>query len=197
MLTVEFAGVKRKPSKSMLHREMAPLESRLRPERPPSTVLLLELVLLLMICAVALGWLARHFKFPYPIALVVGGALLGMIPNLPQFPFDPQLILVVVLPPILYQAALLTSWYRLRDRFLYDDAGAPCPVQRTARREAPTPAEIHARHAALWIGPEAARLAADIQDYVRSAPDWHHALRNDAGASLASRLQAPDAWRAD
>jgi NhaP-type Na+/H+ or K+/H+ antiporter len=73
-------------------------------------VLLLELVLLLMICAVALSWLARHFKFPYPIALVIGGALLGMIPNLPQFPFDPQLILVIVLPPILYQAALLTSW---------------------------------------------------------------------------------------
>ena len=73
-------------------------------------MLLLELVLLLMICAVALGWLARHFKFPYPIALVVGGALLGLIPKLPQFPFDPQLILVIVLPPILYQASLLTSW---------------------------------------------------------------------------------------
>ena len=69
-----------------------------------------SLVLLLMICAVALGWLARHFKFPYPIALVIGGALLGTIPRLPQFPFDPQLILVIVLPPILYQAALLTSW---------------------------------------------------------------------------------------
>ncbi|MBI1891389.1 MAG: Na+/H+ antiporter [Burkholderiales bacterium] len=73
-------------------------------------MLLLELVLFLMICAVALGWLARHFKFPYPIALVVGGALLGFIPKLPQFPFDPQLILVIVLPPVLYQAALLTSW---------------------------------------------------------------------------------------
>lgn len=73
-------------------------------------MLLLELVILLMICAVGLGWLARHFRFPYPIALVVGGALLGLIPNLPQFPFDPQLILVIVLPPILYQAALLTSW---------------------------------------------------------------------------------------
>jgi len=73
-------------------------------------MLLLELLLLLMICAVALCWLARHFKFPYPIALVIGGALLGLIPNLPQFPFDPQLILVIVLPPILYQAALLTSW---------------------------------------------------------------------------------------
>lgn len=73
-------------------------------------MLLLELVLLLLLCAVALGWIARRFKFPYPIALVVGGALLGFIPKLPQFPFDPQLILVIVLPPILYQAALLTSW---------------------------------------------------------------------------------------
>jgi CPA1 family monovalent cation:H+ antiporter len=73
-------------------------------------MLLLELVLLLLLCSVALGWVARHFKFPYPIALVVGGVALGCIPNLPQFPFDPQLILVLVLPPILYQAALLTSW---------------------------------------------------------------------------------------
>jgi CPA1 family monovalent cation:H+ antiporter len=73
-------------------------------------MLLLELVLLLMLCAVGLGWLARHFGFPYPIALVIGGALLGLIPKLPQFPFDPQLLLVIVLPPVLYQAALLTSW---------------------------------------------------------------------------------------
>ncbi|MFZ2852974.1 MAG: Na+/H+ antiporter [Rhodocyclaceae bacterium] len=73
-------------------------------------MLLLELVILLLSCAVALGWIARHFRFPYPIALVAGGLLLGFVPRLPQFPFDPQLILVVVLPPILYQAALLTSW---------------------------------------------------------------------------------------
>ncbi|MFZ4538712.1 Na+/H+ antiporter [Propionivibrio sp.] len=73
-------------------------------------MLLIELVILLLLFAVALGWIARHFKFPYPIALVVGGLLLGFIPKLPQFPFDPQLILIVVLPPILYQTALLTSW---------------------------------------------------------------------------------------
>ena len=73
-------------------------------------MLLLELVLMLMLCAVVLGWVARHFGFPYPIALVVGGSALSFIPNLPDFPFDPQLVLVVVLPPILYQAALLTSW---------------------------------------------------------------------------------------
>ncbi len=71
---------------------------------------LLQLVLFLLLCAVALGWVARHFNFPYPIALVIGGGALSFVPRLPQFPFDPQFILVLVLPPILYQAALLTSW---------------------------------------------------------------------------------------
>ena len=71
---------------------------------------LLEVVLFLLLCSVALGWVARRLNFPYPIALVIGGAALGFLPELPQFPFDPQFILVLVLPPILYQAALLTSW---------------------------------------------------------------------------------------
>ena len=71
---------------------------------------LLEIVIFLLLSAVALGWVARRFKFPYPIALVAGGAALGFVPQLPQLAFDPQLILVLVLPPILYQAALLTSW---------------------------------------------------------------------------------------
>jgi CPA1 family monovalent cation:H+ antiporter len=73
-------------------------------------MLLLEVILFLMLCSVALGWVARHFRFPYPIALVIGGGALGFVPQLPQLPFDPQFILVLVLPPILYQAALLTSW---------------------------------------------------------------------------------------
>ena len=71
---------------------------------------LLEVILFLLLCAVALGWVARHFNFPYPIALVLGGGALGFVEGLPQFPFDPEFILVLVLPPILYQAALLTSW---------------------------------------------------------------------------------------
>src|SRR2546421_2372720 len=71
---------------------------------------LLQVVVFLMMCAVALGWVARHFRFPYPIALVIGGAALGFVPKLPQLQFDPQFLLVLVLPPILYQAALLTSW---------------------------------------------------------------------------------------
>ena len=70
----------------------------------------LQVLLFLLLCALALGWLSRRINLPYPIALVIGGSALGFVPGLPQLPFDPQLLLVLVLPPILYQAALLTSW---------------------------------------------------------------------------------------
>src|SRR5436190_14448381 len=73
-------------------------------------MVLLEVLLFLLLCALALGWASRRFGLPYPIALVVGGGLLGFVPRLPQLDFDPQYLLVLVLPPILYQAALLTSW---------------------------------------------------------------------------------------
>jgi CPA1 family monovalent cation:H+ antiporter len=71
---------------------------------------LLEILIFLLLCAVALGWVSRRAGLPYPIALVTGGAALGFVPKLPQLDFDPQFLLVLVLPPILYQAALLTSW---------------------------------------------------------------------------------------
>ena len=71
---------------------------------------LLQVTIFLLLCSVALGWLARRAGVPYPIVLVIGGGLLGFVPELPQLEFDPQFLLVLVLPPILYQAALLTSW---------------------------------------------------------------------------------------
>ena len=71
---------------------------------------LLEIVIFLLLCAVALGWVSRRAGLPYPIALVLGGGALGFVPGLPQLRFDAQYLLVLVLPPILYQAALLTSW---------------------------------------------------------------------------------------
>ena len=71
---------------------------------------LLQVVLFFILCSVALGWVARRANVPYPIALVIGGGALGFVPGLPQLEFDPQFLLVLVLPPILYQAALLTSW---------------------------------------------------------------------------------------
>jgi monovalent cation/hydrogen antiporter len=71
---------------------------------------LLQISVLLSLCALALCWAARHYSFPYPIALVIGGGMLGFVPLAASLPFDPELILFLVLPPILYQAAVLTSW---------------------------------------------------------------------------------------
>ena len=77
-------------------------------------MVLVELLIGLVAAAIALAWLARRLGLPYPIALVIGGAAIGFVPGLPRFPFDPNLILVLVLPPILYQAALFTSWRDFR-----------------------------------------------------------------------------------
>src|SRR6185436_12376216 len=78
--------------------------------RGAAAMAVIQVVLFLLLCSVALGGLARRGGVPYPIALVVGGGLLSFIPGLPQLEYDPQFLLVLVLPPILYQAALLTSW---------------------------------------------------------------------------------------
>jgi monovalent cation/hydrogen antiporter len=75
---------------------------------------LLETLLALMLCAVALAWASRRMRIPYPIALTLGGTALGFIPHLPNLPLDPNLVLVIFLPPILYPAALLTSWRDFR-----------------------------------------------------------------------------------
>ena len=73
-------------------------------------MLLVNLIIALMLCAVGLAWLALRLRIPYPIALTLGGVALSFVPALPKLPLDPNLILVIFLPPILYPAALLTSW---------------------------------------------------------------------------------------
>jgi Na+/H+ antiporter len=67
-------------------------------------------LLLLLLFVMAFGVIAQKLKVPYPILLVIAGLLLGFAPKLPPIALDPELILVVVLPPLLYAAAWVTSW---------------------------------------------------------------------------------------
>jgi len=70
-----------------------------------------ELVfLLLLLFVVVFGALARKLATPYPIVLVVGGLLLSFIPGIPKISLNPDVIFFVILPPLLYSAAWLTSW---------------------------------------------------------------------------------------
>jgi monovalent cation/hydrogen antiporter len=66
--------------------------------------------LLLLFFVVAFAELARRLKTPYPIVLVIAGLLLSFIPGLPPVRLNPDAIFFVVLPPLLYSAAWLTSW---------------------------------------------------------------------------------------
>ena len=74
-----------------------------------------ELVFLLLLGLVAaFAALARKLQMPYPIVLVIAGLVLGFIPGIPQIKLSPDLIFLVVLPPLLYSAAWLTSWREFR-----------------------------------------------------------------------------------
>ncbi|HEX4287144.1 MAG TPA: Na+/H+ antiporter [Terracidiphilus sp.] len=64
-----------------------------------------------LLCAVAaISGLARRFAVSYPIALVIFGLLCSLIPHVPKIPLPPDIVFLVILPPLLYIAAWQTSW---------------------------------------------------------------------------------------
>jgi Na+/H+ antiporter len=69
---------------------------------------LILLFLLLFVAAFAV--LARKLQTPYPIVLVIAGLLLSFVPGIPTIALEPDLIFLVILPPLLYAAAWVTSW---------------------------------------------------------------------------------------
>ena len=77
------------------------------------------LLLVLMVAVGALSVLAGVVRVPYPILLVLGGLVLGFMPGVPRAELPPELVLVLFLPPLLYQAAFFSS-----PRDLWADARA-------------------------------------------------------------------------
>jgi CPA1 family monovalent cation:H+ antiporter len=73
-----------------------------------------ELFVGLLLAVAGLGLLARKLKIAYPILLVLGGLALGVIPGLPNVRLHPDLIFLFFLPPLLFPAALFTSWRDFR-----------------------------------------------------------------------------------
>lgn len=71
---------------------------------------------LLMYVAVLLVGAAQKMRVSYPIALVIGGSLLGFVPGLTFIDFDPRFLLVIVLPPLLFYASYSLSF---KEFFLY------------------------------------------------------------------------------
>ena len=73
-----------------------------------------ELVLLLHVAIAIIVFVARRIHVPYPILLVLGGLALGSIPGLPRLEIEPELVLLVFLPPLLFLAGYLTPFRDFR-----------------------------------------------------------------------------------
>ena len=59
--------------------------------------------------------LARRWGASPPLVLVVVGLAVSFVPGVPAYEIDPDLVLLLVLPPLLYSAALDSSYLRFRD----------------------------------------------------------------------------------
>lgn len=70
----------------------------------------LLLILALLFVVFLLVMLAQRIKVAYPIFLVVAGLGISFIPGMPILHLDPDLIFLIFLPPLLYEAASYTSW---------------------------------------------------------------------------------------
>jgi monovalent cation/hydrogen antiporter len=74
-----------------------------------------ELIVFGLLLAIAgLAVLARVVGVPYPITLVLGGAVIGFLPGVPTVELDPDIVLLIFLPPLLYGAAFFSSVRELR-----------------------------------------------------------------------------------
>src|SRR5712692_7584694 len=67
-----------------------------------------ELLLALLVVVAVLVTISRRIRVPYPVLLLLGGLAAGLIPGIPPLQLDPDIVFLVVLPPLLYVAAFLT-----------------------------------------------------------------------------------------
>ena len=74
----------------------------------------IEILLLLLIAVAAVGLLAKRTRIPPAILLVLTGLVLALVPGLPAVRLAPELVLLLVLPPLIYWSAVAMSWREFR-----------------------------------------------------------------------------------
>ena len=74
----------------------------------------IQILVLLLAVAAAVAVLAARLKIPPAILLVLTGVVLALVPGLPTLELAPQLVLLLVLPPVIYASAVAMSWREFR-----------------------------------------------------------------------------------
>ncbi len=73
-----------------------------------------ELILICLVGVALLSIVARKIRVPYPILLTLGGVVLALVPGLPAIHLEPEMVFDLFLPPLIYPAAVFTSWRDFR-----------------------------------------------------------------------------------
>ena len=82
----------------------------------------IQIVLFLLAVLVLVAVVAQRLKTAPSILLVVAGIALALVPGLPPVELAPELVLLVLLPPLIYSAGVSMSWREFRFNLRADHA---------------------------------------------------------------------------
>jgi len=74
----------------------------------------LEMIEIILLIGVVVAIIARRFKFPYTVGLVIAGIVIAFLPLGLEIEFSKELLFKVLLPPLIFEAALYIHWKELK-----------------------------------------------------------------------------------
>ncbi len=76
-----------------------------------------EFLILLLMATIVLELIARRLRLPPAAALIVGGVVLALTPGVPTIHIDPEMVMLIFLPPLLMSGAYFTVWHEFKKHF--------------------------------------------------------------------------------
>jgi NhaP-type Na+/H+ or K+/H+ antiporter len=74
-----------------------------------------EFLVVLLVAILVLELIARRLHLPPAAAFISGGIALALVPGVPTFSIDPDLVLLIFMPPLLMNGAYFTVWREFRE----------------------------------------------------------------------------------
>ena len=74
----------------------------------------IQTLIMLLAVVAGVGLAARRLSVPPAVLLVLVGTALALIPGLPAMELAPEIVLLLVLPPVIYWSAIAMSWREFR-----------------------------------------------------------------------------------
>lgn len=68
-----------------------------------------SIIIFILAIVIGLSAFADKVKLPYPILLVIVGIAIGFIPSMGEIEINPEIIFLIFLPPLLYDASFNIS----------------------------------------------------------------------------------------